>query len=261
LDVINCSIPLPDFNQSVVYTARVYYYFWTGSYFCFKSNKNEAPIEFKEGSVFHLQSWQKNPYKSCTLQVFHVICNQEGMKLLINDSTYPTNISLEGRRKIGGASVCMDYIKIKQVASQAECVICGNDDIIEKCNFLSGTFYNDETHLIVTFRSGPSVESKGFDIYFKCSSDLLEKGHNNKKSNENTYNHCLKLSNKKMWQHYLSSSLWNRQELIELADTFEEVPKDAMSLLFDFHDKYRKIFNKRSKQSAPCIYIESLLLL
>jgi hypothetical protein len=244
LDVINCSIPLPDFNQSVAYTAGVFKYFWSSSYYCIIFKHNEAPIDFEENSVFHLQSWHKNPYKPYALRVFHINCSRGGMKLL-NDSTHPTNINLEGRRKIGGASVCMDYIKIKQVFTQAECVICGNDDIIEKCEFLSGTFYNGDTHLIVTFRSGPSVESKGFDIYFKCSSDLLEKGHNNKKSNENTYNHCLKLSNKKMWQHYLSSSLWNRQELIELADTFEEVPKDAMSLLFDFHDKYRKIFNKR----------------
>ena len=174
--------------MSYTYKAQPYLNISTGQFHCHAKKKRES---FTSSTSIALKpKLINNVYESKILQYYHINCPPDHFAKFNLKGSY---IKLQGRHNLGDQQVCLDYIQIKQCSTHQSCEICGNENLAEKCgHIVNNTYPHDISEMLITFRTDPKVEEKGFEIFIACNPNSAieeEEG-------------CLKTSSYLSWKEY-----------------------------------------------------------
>ena len=179
---------MSDTYKSYTYEAQPYPNIFTGQFRCHAKMKSES---FTNSTSIALRPKQKkNVYEPKILQYYRIKCPPDHFAKFNLKGSY---IKLQGRHNLGDQQVCLDYIQIKMLSTHQSCEICGNENLAEKCgHIVNKTYPHNTSKMLITFRTDPKVEEKGFEIFIACNPNSAieeEEG-------------CLKTSSYLSWKEY-----------------------------------------------------------
>ena len=174
--------------MSYTYKAQPYLNNFTSQFQCHAKMERESSTS--NTPIVLMPKIINDVYEPKILQYYHINCPPGHFAEFNLKDSY---IKLQGRHNLSDQQVCLDYIQIKHLSTHQSCEICGNEKLAEKCgHIVKRTYPHFISKMLITFRSGPKVEEKGFKIFIACNPNSAieeEEG-------------CLKTSSYLSWKEY-----------------------------------------------------------
>ena len=180
-------------------------------YICLSKLKRSHMFDQQPLQILSTDQYPTEEYDNRILQYINFQCPENTFGKIMTMET-----DIQQRVTIGNRDICLDYVQIDYDNGNSVCPdICGNENITTMgC---SPTF---ENRLFVTFRSGPTINDKGFKIAVCCVNLAL--------ANQAG---CFKTNNQVTVEEYFQK--------LSSKETFHPVEQDT-----DYDDKYQDYFKE-----------------